>query len=176
MKTTIKIIGFLFITIFISTSAFASADIDRNAFIKKIPGLQIPFIENQGQIKNKSVRFYASTFAGTVFITDKGEIVYSLIKSENSEAGSEKLKLRDKDIKSETLRSELQTPNSNNTKEVTIKESTTDCTNTWGVLLTITEDGLPFFMSRSDYDTFTIWEIVFVFVVICVAWFIKFLK
>ena len=90
MKTTIKIMGFLFIYLFISTSAFASVEIDKNAVMKKVSGLQIPFIENQGQVKDKSVRFYANTFAGTVFITDKGEIVYSLIKAED-----EKLKNAD---------------------------------------------------------------------------------
>ena len=83
MKTTIKIMGFLCIYLFISTFAFASADIDKNALMKKASALQMPFIENQGQIKPvlskaegaESVRFYANTFAGTVFVTDKGEIV-----------------------------------------------------------------------------------------------------
>src|SRR4030065_1908116 len=123
MKTTIKIIGFLFITIFISTSAFASADIDRNAFIKKIPGLQIPFIENQGQIKNKSVRFYASTFAGTVFITDKGEIVYSLIKTDHRPQPIDH-RQKDKTPNSElkTPDSRLQTPDSI-TRAVALRES-----------------------------------------------------
>ncbi len=37
----------------------------------------IPFIENQGQI-SKEVLFYAKTFGGTVFVTQKGEIVYNL--------------------------------------------------------------------------------------------------
>ncbi len=60
------------------------AGVDQKALMKKISGLQIPFIENQGQIKDKSVRFYANTFAGTVFVTEKGEIVYSLIKKEDS--------------------------------------------------------------------------------------------
>ncbi len=59
MKTTIKIMGFLFIYLFISTSTFASVEIDKNAVMKKVSGLQIPFIENQGQVKDKSVRFYA---------------------------------------------------------------------------------------------------------------------
>ncbi len=49
----------------------------------------MPFIENQGQIRDKSVKFYAGTFAGTVFVTDKGEIVYSLIKTEDRQKNSE---------------------------------------------------------------------------------------
>ena len=49
-----------------------------NMIMQKSANLQIPFIENQGQIKEKSVKFYANTFAGTVFVTTKGEIVYNL--------------------------------------------------------------------------------------------------
>lgn len=64
------------------------ANVDSQAVMKKVSGLQIPFIENQGQIKDKSVRFYANTFAGTVFITDKGEIVYGLEKVEKDDNSS----------------------------------------------------------------------------------------
>jgi len=39
--------------------------------------LQIPFISNQGQT-DAVVRFYAPAFGGTVFVTDNGELVYSL--------------------------------------------------------------------------------------------------
>jgi hypothetical protein len=39
--------------------------------------LQIPFIKNESQIKNSRVKYYANTFAGTVFVTDDG-ITYSL--------------------------------------------------------------------------------------------------
>jgi PKD repeat protein len=51
--------------------------------------LQIPFITNQGQI-HESVKFYAQTFGGTVFVTENGEIVYHLPQSpehENQEMG-----------------------------------------------------------------------------------------
>ena len=43
----------------------------------KIGVLQIPFIKNESQIKDSRVKYYANTFAGTVFITDD-EIVYAL--------------------------------------------------------------------------------------------------
>ncbi len=43
----------------------------------KLPALTLPFIANEGQIDTR-VAFYASTFAGTVFVTKAGEIVYSL--------------------------------------------------------------------------------------------------
>ena len=90
MKNGVILIGFLFLIAFLSASAFANpvkqdwvkAEIDKNALMNKVSSLQIPFIENQGQIKDNSVKFYANTFAGIVFITDKGEIVYSLNKSE----------------------------------------------------------------------------------------------
>jgi hypothetical protein len=57
---------------------FASATMDKAEVARKVSGLQVPFIENQGQIKDKSVRFYANTFSGTVFVTDRGELVYNL--------------------------------------------------------------------------------------------------
>src|SRR5262245_636470 len=43
----------------------------------QLSGLKLPFIENQGQ-HDAEVRFSASTFAGTVFVTRDGELVYSL--------------------------------------------------------------------------------------------------
>lgn len=45
--------------------------------VQKIKRLQIPFVVNKGQI-NETIKFYATTFGGTVFITKEGEIVYSL--------------------------------------------------------------------------------------------------
>ena len=44
---------------------------------QKAQKLQIPFIINEGQVDEK-VRFYASTFGGSVFVTKDGEIVYAL--------------------------------------------------------------------------------------------------
>ncbi len=55
-------------------------DESNSEIISKVYSLQIPFTENKGQI-DENVRFYVDTFAGTVFITDKGEIVYSLTKT-----------------------------------------------------------------------------------------------
>src|SRR5215831_6542813 len=39
--------------------------------------VQIPFVANQGQVDSR-VACYASTFAGTVYVTRTGKIVYSL--------------------------------------------------------------------------------------------------
>jgi len=46
-----------------------------------IAKLSIPFIQNEGQV-DKEVKYYANTFGGTVFVTQKGELVYSLPKHE----------------------------------------------------------------------------------------------
>jgi hypothetical protein len=43
----------------------------------QLAGLRLPFIANQGQVDAK-VAYYAPTFAGTVFVTRQGELVYSL--------------------------------------------------------------------------------------------------
>jgi len=58
--------------------SFNPAKITRGGKImKKAFGIRLPFIANEGQI-NEDTSFYARTFGGTVFITRKGEIVYSL--------------------------------------------------------------------------------------------------
>jgi hypothetical protein len=44
---------------------------------ERLSGVTIPFIENSGQTK-LAVAYYAPTFAGTVFVTREGQIVYSL--------------------------------------------------------------------------------------------------
>ena len=54
----------------------------KNLILNKTLKLQIPFIENQGQITNPRVSFYAQTFGGTVYVTDKGEIAHQLIVNE----------------------------------------------------------------------------------------------
>jgi len=51
--------------------------------VKNIYRLQMPFIANEGQIQDENVRFYAKTFAGTVYVTEQGEMVYSLPHSPN---------------------------------------------------------------------------------------------
>ena len=48
---------------------------------QKLAKVQIPFIANQGQ-SDKEMKFYARTFAGTVFVTETGKLVYSLPKVE----------------------------------------------------------------------------------------------
>jgi hypothetical protein len=57
----------------------SKSTLDNSKTLTKIQKLSIPFIPNQGQT-DKRVKFYANTFGGTVFVTEKGEIIYSLPK------------------------------------------------------------------------------------------------
>ncbi len=43
----------------------------------QLAGVRLPFIANQGQVDAR-VAYYAPTFAGTLFVTQQGEIVYAL--------------------------------------------------------------------------------------------------
>lgn len=84
-KICVLSILFLFIT------SSALADISKSLLLKsnsidptkekeiktRIGTLQIPFIKNESQISNNKVKYYANTFAGTIFVTDN-EIVYGL--------------------------------------------------------------------------------------------------
>ena len=79
-----------------------STGLDKQAnkiLLEKAFKIQMPFIENQGQIPDEHVRFYSKIFGGTVYVTDKGEMIYSLIKKEpNSSPTPGK-----RDKKSETI-------------------------------------------------------------------------
>ncbi|GBD97977.1 MAG TPA: choice-of-anchor D domain-containing protein [Nitrospirae bacterium] len=121
--------GFLLLLL-LPALAFANlegkTEMDKDALMKKVSGLQMPFIENQGQIKDKSVRFYANTFAGTVFITDKGEIVYSLVKTE---AGTENTEHRQEKSEDRIQNAE---DRQTNTKAVVLRE-TLECPEETGI-------------------------------------------
>lgn len=52
-------------------------DFEQSEILRKANKSKIPWIENKGQV-NEKVAFYANTFAGTAFVTNKGEIVYNL--------------------------------------------------------------------------------------------------
>ena len=55
---------------------------------QEIQKLQAPFIANIGQMDER-VRFYTQTFRGTVFVTEEGEIVYSLPEVRDGNNGGE---------------------------------------------------------------------------------------
>ena len=85
LKLLCIIISFLLIPV----ASYSKPTPDRTTIIAKTAKLQIPFIENKGQVKDKGVRFYANTFAGNVYVTEKGEIVYGLQKREDRSQNTE---------------------------------------------------------------------------------------
>ncbi len=60
-----------------------------------ISKIRFPFIANEGQTDSK-VKFYAQTFGGTIFVTEDGEIVYSLLKNETDESDDPKEHFKEK--------------------------------------------------------------------------------
>jgi len=95
------------------------AVVDKEAIKPKLAKICIPFIENQGQIKDASVKFYANTFAGTVFLTEKGEVVYSL----RSESGGQESVTANKTMRSQKAEFLSDAKNSKQTKGWIISES-----------------------------------------------------
>ena len=43
----------------------------------QLAGVAMPFIANEGQVDAR-VAYYASTFAGTLFVTHQGQLIYAL--------------------------------------------------------------------------------------------------
>jgi hypothetical protein len=58
---------------------------DSKIDVEKLDKVNMPFIENQGQV-DKEVKFYASTFAGTVFVTESG-LTYALFNGAKDDDG-----------------------------------------------------------------------------------------
>ena len=58
---------------------FTNSGHTKDGIMKGIRKIHVPFIANQGQV-DEQVAFYANTFGGMVYVTKKGEIVYSLPK------------------------------------------------------------------------------------------------
>ncbi|GIX42074.1 MAG: hypothetical protein KatS3mg129_1807 [Leptospiraceae bacterium] len=81
-----KDIGNYFKKIFNSQSDGIS---HKQEILKNLPSLQVPFVENQGQW-DKEVLYKAKTFAGSFFITRKGEMVYDIPKYTEDREDSEK--------------------------------------------------------------------------------------
>ena len=79
--------------------------VDKKAIIQKAMKLQMPFITNEGQM-GKEVSFYAKTFGGAVYVTNKGETVYSFAKMAPKEKVADHT-AAGKDIKAFTLKETL---------------------------------------------------------------------
>ena len=52
------------------------AEVDKAQVKEKLGRVRLPFIANLGQL-DKEVAYYATTFAGTLFVTNKGQLVYA---------------------------------------------------------------------------------------------------
>ena len=53
-------------------------DTQKARILNKTYRMQIPFIENRGQLGNEDVSFYAKTFGGTLYVEKDGTLTYSL--------------------------------------------------------------------------------------------------
>jgi hypothetical protein len=84
-KSSVIIFIPLLLILFGSSLTFGALDQEPNKkILEKAFKIQMPFIENQGQIADEQVRFYAKTFGGAIYVTKEGEMVYSFIKSESN--------------------------------------------------------------------------------------------
>ena len=77
----IPAIVLVLVTMLLSPS-FASTckepvEVQKTRMLHKAYRMQIPFIENQGQMGNDKVSFYAKTFGGTFFVEKDGTLTYS---------------------------------------------------------------------------------------------------
>ncbi|MBW1854612.1 MAG: hypothetical protein JRJ00_08025 [Deltaproteobacteria bacterium] len=65
------------------TQANRATEKNKKEILTKAYSLQIPFIENKGQITNQKVKYYAKTMGGTVFVEENGVLTYSLPVKDN---------------------------------------------------------------------------------------------
>ena len=56
----------------------------KGQIVKDMQNIRVPFVENKGQINNGDVKFYASTFGGTVFVNENGFLSYNLPAEDNN--------------------------------------------------------------------------------------------
>ncbi len=75
--------------VLVSSSAWGDPPgVEETPVKARLSGVRIPFIANAGQT-NPAVAYYAQTFAGTVFVTRDGKIVYSLPGEKASTTGEQ---------------------------------------------------------------------------------------
>ena len=77
----ISLIVLIILVSFIFMGAVSAANTDKNVNLndKRFSTVNLPFVENNGQIADKNVKYSANTFIGNVYVKDNG-IVYSLTK------------------------------------------------------------------------------------------------
>jgi hypothetical protein len=69
--------------------ADASKAANNKVVLQKVMKAQVPFVANEGQVADKSVKFYTRTFGGNFYVRENGEMVYLAIQV------PEKSKIRD---------------------------------------------------------------------------------
>jgi hypothetical protein len=52
-------------------------DPEHAAILSKAYSIQVPFMENKGQVNSADVRFYANTLGGTIFVEENGTLTYN---------------------------------------------------------------------------------------------------
>jgi len=89
LTTTVLTIFFVLFSFIYSAIGSIVKEENKRDILNKVSLLQIPFIENKGQIEEGSVKYYVKTLGGTVFVTNDGELVYSLPKFEKEKGITE---------------------------------------------------------------------------------------
>lgn len=69
---------------------------------RELAKVRLPFIKNDGQV-DQQVMFYATTFAGTVFVTEVG-LTYAFIEGASQEGSVQGVAVKEKFLTEETLR------------------------------------------------------------------------
>jgi len=78
----VRRLGLSSILLLLSSRAVAEIQLAESYDLRRrLAGVSVPFIVNQGQL-DPAVAYYAPTFAGTVYVTREGRIVYSLAARE----------------------------------------------------------------------------------------------
>jgi hypothetical protein len=83
-----------------------SIGFDKKALMQTALKLQLPFVENRGQVPDEHVLFYARTFGGTTYVTDKAEIMY-FFQPQTAKSGSLDYALRHKESTGFTIKEVL---------------------------------------------------------------------
>uniref|UniRef100_A0A7V5XHY4 DUF7948 domain-containing protein n=1 Tax=Thermodesulfobacterium geofontis TaxID=1295609 RepID=A0A7V5XHY4_9BACT len=91
----------IFLVVLLLEDIYAKEAGAEERFKSSIAKLQLPFIENKGQV-HEDVAYYAKTFGGTVFVTKDGKIVYSIPEGKEVEEVKDKRGLKGaKEVKEE---------------------------------------------------------------------------
>lgn len=93
--------GTLLLILFLAQSLLAGNEdmirLSKERVAQTVQKLSIPFVANCGQVDRK-VKFYANTFSGTFFVTEKGEIIYLLPKIHEKSGIVEMISLKEEVI------------------------------------------------------------------------------